>query len=365
VSKTDRDGRTTSFAYDSGGCETNEYWLNSSGGIIRSITYTYDAADEMTGASDPSATLTFTYDSGGRLISAATSGPSGGQPAVALSYTYDNVGNRTCLTDNITSANGQGVISYAYDAAYRLMWGAFKDSLGAGLGNVGTGLRNAAVGMVHDFWANPVDLFFGTNYSYSGQTSQQDLQDGEPWHLVSGEMALNMLTGGGLNYVETMLDPSSTEADVQQAAGGFLGGAGALYAGSKVLGPRARNGPADASPPAAPADPGAFPVRVFDEASGYQAQFRPFDEPLGQVQFRPFDQPPGFAIPGGSAATAAVTAEAEAAAAEGFRGAATGLETSGGVFGGRSTGAGGGPLDPEVQAVMDSVPAASPAVALS
>jgi intein/homing endonuclease len=56
-----------------------------------------------------------------------------------------------------------------------------------------------------------------------------------------------------------------------------------------------------------------------------------------------------------SAADAAM-AEANIAQAEGMRGAASALETDAGVFTGKSTGAGGGPLYPDVQAAYDSVP---------
>lgn len=50
-------------------------------------------------------------------------------------------------------------------------------------------------------------------------------------------------------------------------------------------------------------------------------------------------------------------AEANAAEASGLRGAAGAIELPEGVFTGRSTGAGGGALNPEVQAAFDAVPA--------
>ena len=52
------------------------------------ISYTYDADSELTGVSDANATLTFTYDSGGRQLTAATSGTAG-QPNVTLTSGYD------------------------------------------------------------------------------------------------------------------------------------------------------------------------------------------------------------------------------------------------------------------------------------
>ncbi len=44
--------------------------MNSSGSAIYIATYTYDADHEMTGVTDPYATLTFTYDKDGRVVDA-------------------------------------------------------------------------------------------------------------------------------------------------------------------------------------------------------------------------------------------------------------------------------------------------------
>ncbi|MGH9093804.1 MAG: RHS repeat domain-containing protein, partial [Acidimicrobiales bacterium] len=69
----------------------------------------------MTKVADPDATLTFTYDSGGRRAAAATSGPAG-QPTVTLTYGHDGADDRTTVTDGLASA---GVTTYRYDAALR------------------------------------------------------------------------------------------------------------------------------------------------------------------------------------------------------------------------------------------------------
>ncbi len=80
------------------------------------ITRTYDADNELTGAVDANATLTYTYDSGGRQVTAATSSAAG-QPLVTLTTGYDAAGSRTGLADGLSVA---GLTSYAYDSAYRL-----------------------------------------------------------------------------------------------------------------------------------------------------------------------------------------------------------------------------------------------------
>ena len=92
---TDQDGRRTTYAYDKDGDQTGESWVNGSGTAIYIATYTYDADHEMTGATDPYATLTFTYDKDGRVVTMATSGPGTGQPTVTLTYSYDQLGDET------------------------------------------------------------------------------------------------------------------------------------------------------------------------------------------------------------------------------------------------------------------------------
>ena len=51
------------------------------------------------------------------MVTAVTSGPAGTQPLVTLTYSYDNVGNRTSMTDSLTNT---GRTTYVYDAANRL-----------------------------------------------------------------------------------------------------------------------------------------------------------------------------------------------------------------------------------------------------
>jgi RHS repeat-associated protein len=112
---TDYDGRRVTYSYDSGGQQTGETWVGASPSEI--ITYTYDADNELTGAKDTFATLTFTYDSGGNQITAATSGPGAGQPSVTLTSGYDPNHDLTSLADNLSSA---GLTTLQYDAAFRL-----------------------------------------------------------------------------------------------------------------------------------------------------------------------------------------------------------------------------------------------------
>ncbi len=112
---TDADGHRTTYSYNADGDNTGETWVGAS--PSEKITYTYDADNELTGAADSFATLTFTYSADGELATDATSGPGSGQPSVTLTYSYDQLGDETSVTDSLSSA---GVTSYTYNAAQQL-----------------------------------------------------------------------------------------------------------------------------------------------------------------------------------------------------------------------------------------------------
>jgi RHS repeat-associated protein len=111
VDTTDADGRRTTYSYNADGDQIGETWVGAS--PAEKITYTYDADNEMTGASDSFATVTFTYTADGQVQTAGTTGPGSGQPSVLLSYTYDPAGSKTSITDNLSSA---GITAYGYNA---------------------------------------------------------------------------------------------------------------------------------------------------------------------------------------------------------------------------------------------------------
>jgi RHS repeat-associated protein len=121
VDTTDADGRRTTYSYDQLGRETGETWL-SGGTAIAHVTFAYDADGEMTGADNANATVTFSYDNGGNLLTEATSGPGTGQPTVTLTYSHDPSGDITSVSDSLTGsgATGQGITTYVYDHALRL-----------------------------------------------------------------------------------------------------------------------------------------------------------------------------------------------------------------------------------------------------
>jgi len=115
IDTTDADGRRTTYSYDADGDQTGQTWVGASPSEI--VTYTYDADHELTRVADSYATLTFTYDSGGNQITAATSGPGAGQPSVTLTSSYDPQHSLTSLSDNLSSA---GITTYTYNSAQLL-----------------------------------------------------------------------------------------------------------------------------------------------------------------------------------------------------------------------------------------------------
>jgi hypothetical protein len=57
------------------------------------------------------------YNADGELATYVTSGPGSGQPTVTLSYSYDQLGDETSVTDSLSS---QGITTYTFNADPRM-----------------------------------------------------------------------------------------------------------------------------------------------------------------------------------------------------------------------------------------------------
>ena len=66
----------------------------TAGTLVRTLSYTYDAASQLTAASDPDSSYAISYDNLGRVLTVDNNGTSG-VPRVILTSAYDVVGNRT------------------------------------------------------------------------------------------------------------------------------------------------------------------------------------------------------------------------------------------------------------------------------
>ena len=112
ASTTDRDGRVIDYTYDNLNRETGEAWYTSTARttLSETLSYTYDAANNLLTADITDGTNTYdytmTYDKQNRVVSAAE--PFG----VSLTFGYDNVGNRTSVAD---SFGGTESSTYNYD----------------------------------------------------------------------------------------------------------------------------------------------------------------------------------------------------------------------------------------------------------
>ncbi len=118
TSATDRNGRVRQSTYDALNRRTAERWLDAQNQELRRLTFTYDAAGQLTATSDPAASYGYAYDAAGRLISATNAGTPG-VPVVALAYAYDAAGNVLTRADTIGDVAG-GQNAYQYDALNRM-----------------------------------------------------------------------------------------------------------------------------------------------------------------------------------------------------------------------------------------------------
>jgi YD repeat-containing protein len=107
VKITDRMGRVREFIYDGMNRQTAEIWKDAMGGIVRTISSTYDQVGNLLRTADPDAELTYTYDSMNRMLTAKTVYPGTNVAPVTLFYGYDANGNVTSVTDN----SGVAVVS--------------------------------------------------------------------------------------------------------------------------------------------------------------------------------------------------------------------------------------------------------------
>jgi RHS repeat-associated protein len=110
VKLTDANGRITRYSYDDIGRLTTEEWVG--GG--NTIEYLYNENGQFTSVTDNFASLSFTYDSRGRITSSSNAGTPNA-PTVELSYAYDDAGNRLSVSELIEGEAG-ALTSYTYDA---------------------------------------------------------------------------------------------------------------------------------------------------------------------------------------------------------------------------------------------------------
>ena len=192
------------FTYDAASRRST---LTLPNGIV--ATYTYDTANQLTGINYASGStvigdLSYGYDNAGRRTQIGGSLASLTLPAAMASATYD-AGNRltnwagTALTyDANGSLTGDGSLSYGWDSRKRLV--SLTGSSTASFSYDAVGRRNGRT-------INGTT----TNFVYDGANAVQELSGGAP--------SANLLTGLGIDEVFSRTDNLGTRSFVTDALG--------------------------------------------------------------------------------------------------------------------------------------------------
>jgi RHS repeat-associated protein len=118
LTRTDRNGRVIEYAYDALHRRVQEQWLDDQQTVIRTLSFSYDAASQLTAAADPAASYDYQYDALGRRTS-VTHDIAGLGFLVVLASAYDAASNRTSLSATIDTT-ADFVNQYTYDALHRM-----------------------------------------------------------------------------------------------------------------------------------------------------------------------------------------------------------------------------------------------------
>ncbi|WP_415400639.1 PKD domain-containing protein [Tateyamaria sp. SN3-11] len=194
----DRRDNLVSLTREDGAVETATF--DDKGRRIEVVTpdntlrYAYDARDNVILAEDDDSRVTMTYDARNRLITTTTDGSVGVQPAVTLTYAYDDLDRRVSLSDSFG-----GVYGYGYDSEDRLT--ALSTPWGTGYG------------MSYDNYGRRVGLS-----STSGRVSSMDYTNGllaALTHVQTGvtltDLAYQYDVDGQLIGINDQLDPSRSK----------------------------------------------------------------------------------------------------------------------------------------------------------
>src|SRR5258708_20879163 len=117
TSKTDQDGRVTNYTFDHDGRLTEEDWM-SGGTAIYSAIYAYNAASDLTSASDNFSAYAYAYNANDQVTSVDNNGTPN-VPRVVLASAYDALGRKTSLSATV-AGTADFLNNYSYDALNRV-----------------------------------------------------------------------------------------------------------------------------------------------------------------------------------------------------------------------------------------------------
>ena len=205
---TDRDGRVTRYTYDHLGRKISEEWLAADGvDVLRTISYSFDAAGRLTRASGPDSTATYTYDEDNRLtqIDLSYTGLSqaltvyqaydasgnrlallvqrAGVAEVVAMYDYDGLNRLTQVWQLDLNQTGNAIIGLTYDAAGQLQSTRRQEGLGYGSDPVwtyyGYDPRNLLTSLQHVLDTQGLQtLDYGFGYDDAGRMTSLSTPDG-------------------------------------------------------------------------------------------------------------------------------------------------------------------------------------------
>jgi RHS repeat-associated protein len=118
IEKIDRNNRKTTFVYDNLNRRTAEQWRDGSNNVTRTISFVFDAAGQLTQASDPAAAYEYDYDVAGRLETESQT-ITGLTPEIILARAYDTANRLSSLAATIGST-ADFKNEYVYDDMNRL-----------------------------------------------------------------------------------------------------------------------------------------------------------------------------------------------------------------------------------------------------
>jgi YD repeat-containing protein len=90
----------------------------TNGTLVRTLSFTFDAMDQLTAASDPDSSYAVSYDNLGRVVTVDNNGTSG-VPRVILTSAYDAAGHRSSLSASL-AGTADFWNTYTHDALGRL-----------------------------------------------------------------------------------------------------------------------------------------------------------------------------------------------------------------------------------------------------
>ena len=209
ITRTDRNGRVSEFDYDNLHRPTEERWKNGAT-VVETISFTFDAASQLTSASDSNSSYSYTFDDLGRVTTIDNAGTTGA-PNLVLTNTFDAAGNRTEVAATIDST-ADFKNTYQYDALGRTT--RIEQTGQTGGNSVADKRVDLAYNAVGQFTA--IDryadlaatlLVAGTAYTFDGAGRLTDLDHTKS---TTGDLAAYSWTFDGAHRVTSFSSPDGT-----------------------------------------------------------------------------------------------------------------------------------------------------------